>query len=92
MVRKISWTVFTFFFFTVQLYLVMAVLGLCCCTGFSLVGVSKGSSLVVVSERCSLAAGLELLIEVASLVAEHEPWGTWVSVVVAPGLSSTGFR
>ena len=74
MVRKISWTVFTFFFFLLFsfIYLVMAVLGLCCCTGFSLVGVSKGSSLVVVSKGCSLVAGLELLIEVASLVAEHE--------------------
>ena len=42
-------------------YLFMTVLGLCCCTGFSLLSASGGSSLVVV---CGL------LIEVASIV-EH---------------------
>ena len=72
MVRKIRWTVFTFFLMFSFIYLVIAVLGLCCCTGCSPVGVSTGSSLVVVSEGCSLVAGHELLIEVASLVAGHE--------------------
>jgi len=40
----------------------MAVLGLHCCAGFSL---------VVESGSCSLAAGQGLLIAVASLSAEH---------------------
>ena len=44
------------------IYLFLAVLGLCCCMGFSLVAVSRGYSLVVVPTR--------LLIEVASLVVE----------------------
>ena len=43
------------------IYLLLAALGLRCCTGFSLVASSGGLSLVVV---------LGLLIEVASLVAE----------------------
>ena len=43
-------------------YLFLAVLGLCCCTGFSLVVVIGG---------CSLVAVHGLLIAVASLVAEH---------------------
>ena len=42
----------------------MAVLGLCCCSGFSLVVESWGYRLVAV---------LGLLIAVASLVAEHKP-------------------
>ena len=45
-------------------FLFSVVLGLCCCTGFSLVAVSRGYSLAVV---------LRLLIAVASLVAEHQP-------------------
>ena len=49
----------------------MALLGLHCFTGFSLVAV------------CGL------LIAEASLVAEHKLWGTWASVVAAPGLYST---
>ena len=43
------------------IYLLLAALGLRCCTGFSLVAASGGFSLVVV---------LGLLIEAASLVAE----------------------
>ena len=43
--------------------LVLAVLGLHCCVGFSLVAVSRGYSVV---------AECELLIEVTSLVAEHQ--------------------
>ena len=39
----------------------LAVLGLCCCTGFSLVAVSEGYSLVVVNR---------LLVAVASLAVE----------------------
>ena len=48
----------------------MAVLGLHCCTGFSLAVASRGYSLVAMSE---------LLIAVASLVAKHRlsSCGTW---------------
>jgi len=48
-------------------YLFLAVLGLHCCTNFSLVAVSRGYSLVAVHG---------LLIVVASLVAEHGLLGT----------------
>ena len=51
---------FSFVFF-------LAVLGLGCCYGFSLVVESRGFSLVAV---------LRLLIVVAPLVAEHGLWGT----------------
>ena len=44
------------------IYLFLAVLGLCCCIGFSLVGVSGGYSLVAVPR---------LLTTVAFLVVEH---------------------
>ena len=44
------------------IYLFLAVFGLCCCVGFSLIVATGGSSLVVVSE---------LLIVVASFVEEH---------------------
>ena len=54
---------------------------LCCCAGFSLVVVSGSYSLAVVSG---------LLIAVASLVG-HKLWGMKASVVVAHGLSSTGW-
>ena len=56
----------------------MAVLGLCCCIGFSLVVASGGYSLVI--DR--------LLIAVASLVAKHRLRGVGASVVVALGLSN----
>ena len=46
--------------------------GLCCCTGFSLIVVSRVYSLVVVHR---------LLIAVASLVAEHRLWDTRASLV-----------
>ena len=62
------------YFFKVFIYLFLPVLFLCCCAGFSLV--------VVVMHG--------LLIAVASLVAEHGLWGTWASVVAAPGFSSCG--
>ena len=50
-----------FNFFNV-FYLFLAVLGLCCCVGFSLVSASQGYPLVSV---------LGLLIAVATPVAEH---------------------
>ena len=50
------------FFFKQKFYLFLAVLGLFCCVGFSLVAASGGYSPVAV---------LRLLIAVASLVAEH---------------------
>ena len=56
----------------------MAALGLCCCAGFSLV-VASGSR--------SLAGVRELLMPVASLIAEHKPWGPRASVVATHGLS-----
>ena len=43
-------------------YLFLAVLGLCCCMGLSLVSASRGYSLIAVCGR---------LIVVASLVSEH---------------------
>ena len=62
--------------------LFLAVLGPCCCTGFSLVEENGGYSLV---EVC------RLLIAMAFAV-EHRLQGTWVSVVSAHGLSSCGSR
>ncbi|CAI9174032.1 unnamed protein product [Rangifer tarandus platyrhynchus] len=56
-------------------YLFVAALGLQCCAGFSLVVASGG---------CSLDAVLELLVEVASLVAERRLWSV--------GLGSCGAR
>ena len=47
-----------------NLIYLLTVLGLRCCSGFSLVAVSRGYSLVAVHG---------LLIEVASLVVEHGP-------------------
>ena len=46
----------------VCIYLLLAVLGLCCCTGFSLVVASGGCSVVVMCR---------LLIAVASVVVEQ---------------------
>ena len=51
-----------FFFLIILFILFLALLGLCCCTDFSL---------VVASRRYSPAAGCRLLIAVASSVAEH---------------------
>ena len=56
---------------------VLTVLDLCCYVGFSLVVVSRGSSLVAV---------LGILTAVASLVAGHGLQDTRASVVVAPRL------
>ena len=56
-------------------------LGLPCCTGFSLVAESMGYYPIAV---------LWLLIEIASLVAEHRLWGALASGVALGGLSSCG--
>ena len=63
-------------YFFLFIYLVLAVLGLHCFEGSSLVAASRGPSLVVVHR---------LLISGASLVAEHRLWGSWASVVAACG-------
>ena len=62
---------YRFFFFF------LAVLGLCCCAGFSLVAATKG---------CSLVAVRRLHMMVASLVAEYRLAGRG-SIVVTHGLS-----
>ena len=56
-------------------------LGLHCCTGFTLVAASRGYSLVAVCR---------LLIVVVSLVAEHRLQGMQASVVAAQGLNTCG--
>ena len=61
----------------------MAVLGICCCSGFFLVAASRGYSLVAVCR---------LLFAVASLVASHRLKGAWASVVVAWGLRNCASR
>ena len=63
------------------IYLFWVVLGLHCCSGFSLVVEIRGYSLVV---------RYRLLIVVVSLVAEHRLWGSQASVLAALGLSSCG--
>ena len=63
------------------LNLFMALLGIHCCTVFSLVEVSGGYS----------TAMLWLIIVVASLIVEHGLWGTRALVVATHGLSSCGF-
>ena len=57
-----------------------AVLDLRCCAGVSLVGASRGYSLVVVPG---------LLTAVASLDERHSLYIAWASVVGVPGLQST---
>ena len=57
--------------------LFLAVLGLRCCAGFSLVAASRGHSPVAVRG---------LLIVVASLVVKHRLYSMGASVVVAPRL------
>ena len=56
-------------------------LGLHCCTGFSVAAASRGYSLVMVPG---------LFTSVASPVAEHGLYSAWTSVVVAWGLLSCG--
>ena len=65
------------FLFKNIFFLFLAMLGLCCFLGFSLVSVSRGYAMVAVHRP---------LIVVASLV-EHEPQGARASVVVAHVLS-----
>ena len=67
--------------FFLIIYSFFTVVGLCCCLGFSLVGTSRGYSLVAV---------LSLLITVASPVMEYGLSGMRASVVVACGLYSIG--
>jgi len=59
------------------IYLFLALLGLCCSMGFSLVVVSRDSFLVVVSS---------LLFAVASLFVKYRLLSTWASVVASPAL------
>jgi len=72
--------IFLIFYNFIFIYL-LAVLGFCCCAGFSPVVMSRGSSLVVV---CGL------LTVVASPVADHGLWSEWDSVVAVYGHCSTG--
>ena len=60
--QGIPWKTLYFFFKTNVIYLFLAVLGLCCCMGFSPVAAIEGYSLAVVHR---------LLIAVTSLVVEH---------------------
>ena len=75
---------FVYFKKIISIYLSLAVLGLHCCEGFFF-------PIVVKTRGCSLLAVPGLLIVVASLVAEHRPWGFQSSVVATHGLSSCGF-
>ena len=59
---------------------ILAVLGLHCCAGFSLLYSEQGLFFVVHG----------LLIAVASLVSKYGPQGVWASVVVVYGLSICG--
>ena len=61
--------------------LILAVLGLCCCAGFSPAAASGGYSLVEVRG---------LLTAVSSLAVEHGLWGTPASAAAARGLRSCG--
>ena len=64
----------------ILLYLPWAVLDLCCRAGFSLVAENRGCSLVVV--RGCLTA--------MAFLVDHGLKGAWASVVMVPGLPSTG--
>ena len=75
-IRVWEFAVFKFF-----IYLFLAMLGLGCCVGFSLVAASEG---------CSLASVHGLAIARASLVGEHGLKHTQASVVAASRLQSTG--
>ena len=60
--EKQYWEKFLVFDFIFEIYLFLAVLGLCCCAGFSLAVMSRSYSLVAVRR---------LLIAVASLAVDH---------------------
>ena len=70
-----------FFFIYDFVYLLVAVLGLHCCSGFSLVAASVGCSLL-------WCAGFSLrrLLLLWSAGCGLQYWGMWASVVPAPGL------
>ena len=68
-----KWKLIFFFWASIVLFLFLAVLGLHCCVGFSLVVTSRGYSLVVVHRL---------------LIVEPACWGAWASVVAAYELSS----
>ena len=70
-----------YLFLCPRCFFFLAVLGLCCCLGFSPVMASGVHCLVVVCK---------LVIVVASVVVEHRLWSVWASVVSARGLSSYG--
>ena len=70
------------------MHLFLAVLGLHCCVGFSLVAMSRGYSVIAIHR---------LLTAAASLVAEHRLQARWLqqpwhvgSAAMARGLSSRG--
>ena len=71
-IPHIQLPLFLFFLIMIFIQLFLAVLGLCCCTGFPLVATSRGYSLIAVY-RC--------LIAVASFVAEHRLQGVQTSIV-----------
>ena len=69
-------------FLKVCISLFAAVLGHCCCEGFSPVAASSGSSLVVVHR----------LLIVATPHCRAQVLGAWASVAAAHGLSSCGLQ
>ena len=73
----LSFTVFSL----ISLFLFSIMLALRCCTGFSLVAMSKG---------CSLGAVCRLLLVMASLVSENGLYGAQASVAAGPRLDCTG--
>ena len=66
--------------FFIILFFFLAVLGLHCCAGFSLIAVSGGYSPVVVRGR---------LLAVACLVVGHRLWGVQASVAAVQRLNSS---
>ena len=63
----VEFFLFKFYVF-IFIYLLLAVLGLCCCAGFSPVAASRGYALVAVHR---------LLVSVASLAVELGLWSVW---------------
>ena len=71
-IPHIQLPLFLFFKIIIFIWLFLAVLGLCCCTGFPLVAASGGHSLVALCR---------LLLAVASFVAEHRLQGVQTSIM-----------
>ena len=71
----------TIFCFLIVLFIYLAVLGLCCCVGLSLVAASGD---------CCLIAVHGFLILVASLITEHGLQSIWTSVVSSTWVSEHG--